>query len=766
MSGDAPGRRMPLANWLRWIPWKLLVSRAARAGGLIDPVKVLSRLEGFAQPLDGKVPLELIRAGVRFHARGLLNTGAIQHNLDWIWPYWVERQYDPADDAFIPRAFSLTHVNLTHRNWTAIGLPDLDALPIVDPRGLVTPLWDGWSLDGWIIAADGRRLVPSKAKEAEQHLEMNGEVAVVTRTAASQERMVLVSRATVERRGGAAQCVVSFRGAGAAEAFLVISLRPYNPDGVSVVEEVRRRSDGPGWRVGRRDSVLFDSPPDRYAFSDYRGGDVHTRLFDPGASEGIHCKVGMATAAALYGIPAGGERSAVVRVPLERTRVGVGRRPESPEWKDVLSRAAGLKVPDKAMQSLFDAAVRSLVLHSPGEVYPGPYTYKRFWFRDAAFMLHALLCLGMADRVERVLDTFPRRQTPTGLYHSQEGEWDSNGEALWILRRYCELTGRAPKPQWRRSIERGARWIQRNRVPGDGAGLHAGLLPPGFSAEHLGPNDYYFWDDFWGIAGLRAASHLLSAGGGARGSFGFAAEAQRFREALERSLSCVADGLGRSGMPASPYRRLDSGAVGSLAAGYPLQIFEPRDERLLDTVEFLLSHCLVNGGFYQDIIHSGINPYLTLHVAQVLLRAGDRRFQDLVRVVAALASPTGQWPEAVHPRTGGGCMGDGHHAWASAEWILMIRNMFVREEGDRLILASGVLPEWLTEGNNPVSFGPAATSFGTLRLEIASTAGRAEIRWSGEWREAPPRIEVRVPGFVPIAPDAASGAAVLEREAA
>ena len=119
--------------WWRWFPWKQLVSRAARARGFVDPVKLLARLESFAQPLEVKEPLELLRAGMVFHARGLLNTGAIQHNLDWIWPFWVERQYDPRDDAFIPRAFSLTHVNLTHRNWTAVGIPDFDELPIVDP---------------------------------------------------------------------------------------------------------------------------------------------------------------------------------------------------------------------------------------------------------------------------------------------------------------------------------------------------------------------------------------------------------------------------------------------------------------------------------------------------------------------------------------------------------------------------------------------------------------------------------------------------------
>ncbi len=79
---------------------------------------------------------------------------------------WVERQYDPEDVSFIPREFSITHVNLTHRNWTGCGLPDVDRIPIVDPRGLVTPFWAGWSLDAWVLAEDDRRLVPSRPRPA------------------------------------------------------------------------------------------------------------------------------------------------------------------------------------------------------------------------------------------------------------------------------------------------------------------------------------------------------------------------------------------------------------------------------------------------------------------------------------------------------------------------------------------------------------------------------------------------------------------------
>ena len=92
-----------------------------------------ARIRGFAQPSEVQEPIELLRAGIVFHARGLLNTKAIQHNLDWIWPYWVERQFNPRDQSFIPRAFSFSHINLTHRNWTAVGQPDLPALPDCRP---------------------------------------------------------------------------------------------------------------------------------------------------------------------------------------------------------------------------------------------------------------------------------------------------------------------------------------------------------------------------------------------------------------------------------------------------------------------------------------------------------------------------------------------------------------------------------------------------------------------------------------------------------
>src|SRR5262245_9995588 len=77
---------------VKWLPWRRIVRHVARSHGFLDPFALLARVQQFGQPSEVHHPIELLRAGVAMHARGLLNARIIQHNLDWIWPYWVQRQ--------------------------------------------------------------------------------------------------------------------------------------------------------------------------------------------------------------------------------------------------------------------------------------------------------------------------------------------------------------------------------------------------------------------------------------------------------------------------------------------------------------------------------------------------------------------------------------------------------------------------------------------------------------------------------------------------
>ncbi len=85
-------------------------------------------------------------------------------------------------------------------------------------------------------------------------------------------------------------------------------------------------------------------------------------------------------------------------------------------------------------------------------------------------------------------------------------------------------------------------------------------------------------------------------------------------------------------------------------------------------------------------------------------------------------------------------MGDGQHIWASAEWVMMIRNCFVREEGNRLILFAGVPTDWL-HGDRPIRFGPAHTALGPITL-IWDPTEASVVQCRAHWRGKPPDIQM------------------------
>ena len=729
-----------------WMPWKFLLQRAARSYGVIDPIDLLARMRRFAQPSEIQEPIELLRAGIVFHARGLINTRAIQHNLDWIWPYWVEKQFDPRDAAFMPRGFTFSHVNLTHRNWTAVGRPDLPLYPIVDPRGLVTPLHDGWSLDFWIISADDRKMLPSKLNTVDQQLELDPRPTV--RTFSRQNGLYLTVEVTLEDRGNIPSLISKVVGRSKTGGWLAVALRPYNPEGIQFIETIVYDPQRSQWRVNGETDVVMSEAPAQVLFSDYRDGDVIHKIGEAQTALHGHCEVGMATAAGLFELAENLDYPLEVSVPLaeELQREHFQAAQPQHSMKFQLKGAARLQVPDSKFRFLYDAALQTLLLLSAAEVVPGPYTYRRFWFRDACFMINAMLAVGFTERCRRLLQNFFSYQKRSGYFQSQEGEWDSNGQVLWILDRFQQLTAQQTPEPWIQAVIKGAEWIRKKRTPRDNGVPHAGLLPAGFSAEHLGPNDYYYWDDFWGLAGLLAAARLAGRFHSRKIQNQLQDEATDFRTVIFDSIAAIPEYRKKGAIPASPYRRMDAGAVGSLVADYPLQLVEPGDPGMLQTVSFLAENCFHSGGFFQDMIHSGVNPYLTLCIAQTLLRCGDTGFRPLVEAVAELASPTGQWPEAIHPHTGGGCMGDGQHGWAAAEWVMMIRNIFLREEGQKLILGEGIFPEWLDKKAD-IGFGPTQTPFGPVAIRIFRQGAEFLLALDAHWHNDLPLVEIRIPGF-------------------
>ncbi len=720
-----------------------------------DVVAHLTSLQRLGETVDLDVPTELVVVGARQAFRALRTRAAAQVASDWVWPFWIEAQLDPAGPAFVPRGHLPVLTNVTHRNWTAVGTLGCPHEAVVDPHGLVTPWFDGPSLDWWVRGPAGWQY-PSRSAGVVQGL---AGIAPVVRTAMPVGGGGVVTSTAYGVAGTPDVVAVRFENATDAPVALGLAVRPANPEGLAVVGEIA--VDGGCVTVdGSPFLHIFGARPTEVRLSTLRGGDVVAgieRRAGPdvaGGERAVTDPAGLATGVLVFVL----ERRSPLTVALplgrpRRRRRGVRRpRPRTPAlpavdpeaavrgWEAQAGRGVRFRFPEERATAAVSAQAAYLLLMCDGDtVTPGPYTYHRFWFRDATHILRAMGHLGLAQDVARVLRSYPARQDRDGFFRSQPKEWDSNGAALTAVADHWRLTGdESLLSEVMPAVARGVRWIVRKIRTTEGAPADvAGLLPAGISAEHLGPFDVYYWDAFVSLRGLRDAVELCSAAGVPDVAQEAAEAARRLAAALDRSLSLLAGRLGGPAMAAGPRRGLDAGMIGSLAACYPLGLLAGDDPRVVATRDAIVSRFCDGPRYFHAISHTGFGTYLALHLAGALMAAGDPGAWGFADWLLDAASPTWTWPEAIHPRLRGGCMGDGHHLWAAAEMVSFLRNMCVREVPGGLALCSLVPGSWR---GGDLRLDGVPTAHGPLDVRLTWEDGTAVLEWAGAWRGAPPSI--------------------------
>lgn len=758
---------MPVKTWL-------LRRAMGRLRITDDIIRHLSTFQRLGEHFEVEGPGEMLPVGARTVFRALRTRSAAQIGHDWVWPYWLERQLDPSSPAFVPRGHLPFLTNVTARNWTMVGNVGSNHEAIVDPRGLVTPWFDGWSLDWW-IGADDRWHFPSRESAVRQHLVDDAPVVETIMRVPGGDAVQRVYAVQGSSATGTGELVmVEIENRSPIPFAVAFSVRPCNPEGLAVIERIGLHEEHTVTVDGRVAMVLPKAPA-RVAASTFHDGDVASIVTDGRAGtefpDDLRCEAGLASAAFIYPLPhTATMRVMVPMMPEGRTRRrGLARRrvarapqaqvnlPNAEQvargWKAQAARGMRLVLPDERLASCVEANRRFLLLfHDGDEITPGPSTYHRFWFRDAAYLLGALDRYGYIAESAEVLASYPRRQKGDGFFFSQSREWDANGAAIhalaehWRLHRDAsplDLASIAP------AVARGAEWIERKRQTKKERRDPArrGLLPPGISAEHLGPFDYFYWDDFWSVRGMLDAAVLLDAAGEDEGASQALRMADDFRADLDTSIALVADRLGSLAIPSGPRRRSDPGMIGTLAACWPLRLMQADDPRLTATAEEIRGHFMQGDAFYQGISHTGLGTYLTLQLAFVELEAGDRRALDRLSWMLDAATSTWTWPEAIHPRLSGGCMGDGHHGWAAADLLTFVRNMLVRETFDGGLAMCTMIPDsWFGRG---IEVHDAPTHFGRLSYAVRWHGDRPAVLWELEPHDGVDEVLFTCPGLDP-----------------
>ncbi|HAR63026.1 MAG: hypothetical protein DKM50_01520 [Candidatus Margulisiibacteriota bacterium] len=740
------------------------IFRVMKTLGIPDEgIKYVEALYKASHDMAHGIPKELVDLNVMNFIRGVFTRVIISSNLDWVLPYWMYKQYDASSISFVARGFQASSINVAHRNWTAIGSLESEYEATVDEKGLIGPYYNSWTLDFW-LGMSKKLYAPSKIDSVVQRLADNLPIVVTEFTA---EDIRVEAHAFGDKIDGKdvvfEKVIVKNLGSIKKKFSLYYSVRPYNVEGMKLINAIEYNSNENTISVDEDLAVKFISKPDLVYCSNFEKGDVSLFLdTDYAIANESKCEVGLCTAAVEYIIELepGEQKEYEARLPIVKTSkyssifdsdvAYIGTLEKLIErWNEKLAETMQISIPDKRVKDAFDANKAYMLLFYDGKsINPGPSSYHSFWLRDAAYLVNGLDKIGFTQEAKNVLATYPDRLRKDGFFFSQEGEWDSNGEAIWVLIEHYRMTKDVEFLKYLYpSIKKGADWIinkvKETERPSIPESLR-GLLPPGLSAEHFGAHDYYYWDDFWALAGLRDAAFAAKELGDHDSHSKFSQAFDRLMNIVNVSLKEVAARLGQPLMPISPNRRMDSAAVGCLSAVYPLRVMSQYDERVTNTLKYMEATTFQGNGFFHDVNHSGYGTYLTTHFIEAHIYLRSQRAIEILDWLVDVATDTYTWPESINPTTMGGCIGDGHHGWAAADYLVTIRNIFFFEEDNRLVLMPVVPRRWF-KPNNPISVSNAPSYFGRINYTAFVDKNKLKIVIENQYTVVPEDIEINLP---------------------
>lgn len=407
-------------------------------------------------------------------------------------------------------------------------------------------------------------------------------------------------------------------------------------------------------------------------------------------------------------------------------------------WANRLGQVQ-LRLPEERYAQAFYASLAYLLIgRDAGRLLPGPLAHHAFWYRDSAYMALALERAGLLSEAAGTVDSMAAYQQPDGEFppvvspdgtRREDQEWDSQGEALFsFVERYRLTRDRAWLARVYPAIRRGAAFLERLQAEGDAApGEARGLLPPSKSAEDLGsPYWHHYFDDFWAIAGLRAAADAATQLGHADDAARFTAQAERLQAAVQSSATATMARAGTDFIPNGPEDTASSAAArGTTALLWPGRLagFDPALVRASFQRYYERFVQPQRGGFahYEGTLW----PFGGLELAHGFLFLGMRRpLWEVVDWTLDHQTLPGAfaWADAVDPRGGSLAVGDMPHGWVAAEYVNLLRDMLLYEDGDRVRLASGVLQRWL-DGGRSIEVANAPTYFGRVGYRLRALGG-------------------------------------------
>ncbi|MBW7882260.1 MAG: hypothetical protein H3C34_06440 [Caldilineaceae bacterium] len=452
-------------------------------------------------------------------------------------------------------------------------------------------------------------------------------------------------------------------------------------------------------------------------------------------------------------------------------------------WREYPLLKQDLRVPDPAVMDMVVAAARNILqareIKDGLPVFQvGPTCYRGLWVVDGHFFLEAAQYLGYRDDAQGGIGTLLKRVRPDGSITQMPFHTKETGISIATLVRQTELQGDDEQlvelwPTIRNAVSyiEGLR-AEAKALPAGAPG--AGLLPPAFGDGGVGGMRGEYTTPVWMLFGLKsaldAAERLGYEEDAARLRATYTSLLDDFRAHVEQHQQLLPDGT-----PYIPHVYDDSG-LHHWIPNFP-EPLQRQNTLQPESATWALCQTIWPGEVFapddpivQNLLHltdlvddeegipatTGWLPYRAVwnyhasFAAHVWLYAGrPDKAVDYLYAFANHAAATRVWREEQSFKSShnGQLIGDMPHNWASAEFIRLVRHLFVFERGESLELLAGMPPEWVFAGSE-VSLESTPTRFGPVSLHFhmeSPRSFRVEVQMDPGWPRRPAAIRLRLP---------------------
>jgi hypothetical protein len=417
-------------------------------------------------------------------------------------------------------------------------------------------------------------------------------------------------------------------------------------------------------------------------------------------------------------------------------------------WEQIVDSGMKISVPEEKVNDTFRASLvyDLLARDKVGDDYiqsVNQLHYHAFWLRDASDIVNMYDLTGYSQIASEDLTYFPRFQQPDGQFLSQQGQYDAQGQVLWVYGQHYLMThdlafARSVFP----SVERAVAWLDKVRASDP---LH--LIPPSDVKDNEYVDGHITGYNLLALGGLKNAALLADAVGEPAKAAAYRADYDAFHKDFVKALSRCTQ-LDGGYIPPSLDGTCGGQDWGNLMGTYPEHIFPADDPLITATLKKVQSKYQEGLTTYGDGRY--LHDYLMMKNTLTEIVRGEQQqpVKDLYALLVHTSSTHAGFEFAIRP-WGNRDFADNltPHGWFAAEFRITLRDMMVREDEGQLHLLTVMSPAWMGAGKE-IRVERAPTEFGQVGFTLTQPDDHsAKIVLHMQWKKPPQAILLHLPWF-------------------